>query len=352
MKKAVLTGKDFKTLIAKITKFPGLGMFGGSDLVSLFCEDGYLTASSFGVVLAVGKKPCNGALPLCAVDERVVQNFAGIVPESGKVSIEAFGKDILFKCGRNEVLVPAVEGRKYKAPESTGEKLRVTPEVATTIRYLADVAYDDASRAELCCVMLMKNGRACAMDQKAIAVLKTGLETSGNVPLPLPISRYLETGNILWVDEKITILKAGSVTYSMPSLIQATKMFPFGVVSTLRKSSGKVQGSVDGAKMAGAIEDCMKCLGQLSKTEATLELRLSASRLALAGTNGGARFDTSVPASAAAGTDQLFRVPLASIARLRSFMQGLVSVSTGEHGDLYLRMDAGWCMFPSEEAKA
>ena len=247
-----LNGSEFRDLATKVTKFPGLGMFGGSDLVHLSAREGWFKAATSGVVLAIGQKRCEDKLPLCAIDERVLVNFAGIVPTGGQVKIEIVGKELRLRCGRNEVTSQLIDGTDYTGPDVTSiPRLKIGENSAQCIRYLADIAYNDVTRPELCCVMLGKTGQAYAMDQKAVAVLRTGLKPKVSIPLPLALARAVEAGNSLYVSEKTTVLRAGWVSYSMPSLVAAAKSYPFAMVKTLQKGSDKSVGTVDGSKLAG-----------------------------------------------------------------------------------------------------
>ncbi len=345
--RVTLNGAEFKDLALKITRFPGLGMFGGSDLVHLSASDGWFKAASSGVVLAIGRKRCEETLPLCAIDERILVNFAGITPESGTVKIEVVDKQLRMRCGKNEVLTQMIAGKNYKGPE-VGDlpKLKISGDAAERIRYLADIAYNDVTRPELCCVMLGKTGAAYAMDQKAVAVLNTEIRPGVSTPLPLPFARAIEAGNNLYVGSKVTILKAGWVSYSMPTLT-AAKKYPFGLIKTHLEGSKAPLGEVNGELLSGAIDDCVKCLGQLARTEMAALLHLNEDgTLFLGGDNSGTKFETSVKAKIK--TDAVFRIPLASLSRVRPFLRGAVTVSGGNNGDMYLTMKAGWAMFPGQ----
>jgi hypothetical protein len=134
----------------------------------------------------------------------------------------------------------------------------------------------------------------------------------------------------------------------MPSLVQAEKSYPFGVVKSLLESRGDTLGEVvRGEKLAGLIDDALKCLGGLARTEAVAEILLdSTCKLTLRGSNGGARFESWI--NCQTEMDVVFRIPLDSLARVRPFLSGSIQLSTNKHGDLYLTMDAGWAMFPGE----
>lgn len=352
-KQVVIRGERFKRLVAAITKFPTLGSFAGSEMVNMSCDSGVLTATAVGVVMSVVTAKATGSIDLVAINERVLGNFAGVVADGAKVVLSRSGNEISLRCRKRVMLAPLMPGTQLTQPSI--EKIaavKISADAAAHLRYLADIAYNDSSRQEVCCVMLSKRGLAYAMDQKAVAVLRVPVGVSGPVPLPLPLARLVEAGNRLYADDTVTALRVGEAIYSMPTLTAARKGFPFGKVKALEATIADVVAIVDGMALAQAIDDCVKCLGNLARTEAVCSVDIpentAEAYAAISAANGGATFSTKAPLLQAL-IPFAYRVPLESLSRARPFMRGKLRMARSKYGDMFLQLDGcGWLMFPAQ----
>lgn len=349
---AVLTGKDFKEVVAAVTKLPSLGNFAGSEQINITVADGKFTASTFGIVLARARVPAEGALSLVATERRIFEAFAPFCADATKVTMRVAGNELITKC-RTEVASSISVGQVYNAPSvknMAGVKLSAA--AAKRIVFLSNVAFSDSSRAELCCVMLTSKGEAIACNQKTVAVLKiAGCKQDIDVAIPLPMAKIMSAGDILYVGKKETVLRSGIATYSMPSAIKAQKEFPLTAVRSFSKLRQAESGSVVGTKLVNVASECSACLGQAARTEIIIVFTLAGGKMELTAQNGGARFRAPLTMHSA-GEDVVFKVPLEGLMQALPFVEDNAAFSRGKNGELFLGVSNGWVMFPSwEEGK-
>src|ERR1700739_2113624 len=107
MLSAYLTGKNFRALISAVSKFPTIGSFAGADVINLEVREGRAVATTCGIVLSRARVPADGELKLIGLERRTVEAFAGICPETAKLSIVSNGsKDVLIKFKGREINPP------------------------------------------------------------------------------------------------------------------------------------------------------------------------------------------------------------------------------------------------------
>lgn len=351
MHKIEVLGKDFKALISSVSKFPTVGSFAGSELVNLQAADGKLTATAFGIVLSRGRVSAEGTLKLVGAGERELSSFAGICPDLAKVSISIVDKQIVLKCKQNEVKMPLVDGQAHKMPSVKDLRgITITKSIAQRVGYLSDIAFNDSSRADLCCVMATGAGEAMAMNQKTLAVLKTSPSHSGNVAIPVPLAKAIAVDDVLYIGAKETIVKSGIALHSMPSPVKAQKEFPLAQIKQFGKMEREETLVVDGPKMAEAVAACASVLTGSTRAEIVVVLRTVKDKLELSARAGGAEFRTLVP-TIKMFTEAEFRVPLEGLAHVALFMGKKIVMSRARHGELFLSVPDGWVMFPSWEVK-
>lgn len=350
--KATFLGKDLKALIAGIGKFPSLGNFAGADLIHLQVSEGKATAYTFGIVLSKVQVPAEGKMLLLGLDRRGVEGFVSICADAAKVILTKVDNQVAFASRGREALVPASTGQVYKSPLLKGiSSIAVTKDLAERMNYLSEVALNDSSRAELCCVMLTPDKQAIACNQKTVALLKTGCKLEGNVAVPLALSRVASPGDQLFPGTKETTLRSGIATYSMPSSVRAQKEYPFGIVRDLAKQSRDELLAIDGQKFVTAITECATCLGQLSRTEVIVDMKIAGGKLDIRSTNGGVRFSTLVSVLTPDPAEVEFRAPLEGLKSVLPFIGEKVVFSRGKHGDLFLTVTRGWVLYPCWETK-
>jgi len=342
-----LKGKHFKALIKAVTRFPSVGNFAGADLVNLQVVDGKATATTFGIVLARARVPAAGVMSLVGIERRAIESYCAYISEKSSVTIKTDGGKFVAKSGERETtLAMDQKVAAHKLPRIKDlPQIEITEDIAARATYLADVAYNDTSRAELCCVMLAEGGMAIAVDQTTFAVLTVATKAA-NVPIPLPLAKQLQAGDVLYLGERETVLVSGIGTYSMPSPVKALKDFPLALVKKLGEAKREKAAVVDGKLLAEAIGECGGVVGSLARTETIITISTSSEkRLHFAATNGGAEYKTSMPALSVKG-EFVFRLPLDGVIRALPFMADKVTMSQSEHGDLYLDIGSGWCLFP------
>src|SRR5215471_15842810 len=141
-------------------------------MVNIVVRNGHAVCSHLGVVLARASLPIEGDLPLIAVDERLIVPFASQHSDAAKIIIESNEKEISIRARGRKINARFKEGTEQPIPKIDTEGIPITPMLAERVGYLAEVAFSDASRPDLCCVMVLPDGRAMACNSRAIVVLK------------------------------------------------------------------------------------------------------------------------------------------------------------------------------------
>lgn len=344
MDKAIVRGGAFKTLISDATRFPSVGPFAGANMLGLKVTDGKLIVRTFGLVLSRGSIASEGVLPAMAVDRRAVEAFASVCAGDKKVFITV-DKEIEFRCGTTRVTLAKLEYPNIGFPSGSDERLQITSAVAKHLTYLAAIALDDTTRAELACVMMTKDGSMFACNQKAIAVAH-GTKLSVNTPVPLPFARIAQTKNSIVFGKKDTLLKTGSVVYAMPTVLKAQTGFPLAAVQKLGSMKRKTLLVCSGSEIARAINECCTCLGQLSRTDIALRITVTGQTAVVDAQNAGAHFQTKIELAKPVD-DATFRIPLMELVHIVPFLEKMVRVRQGEQGEIFIETEGAWVMFPS-----
>lgn len=345
--KVVLLGKDFKELIAAATRFPaGAGSFAGSELVHLSATGGTLVAVMAGLVLAKARTAVEGDLPLCAMDERLAGSFAPLCPDTAKVYIWIDGSEIKITCRNREVKTPMRPGVVHRFPSlKDAEPIKISKEVAGKASFLSDIAYNDASKAELCCVFLTTAGEAMACSQKVAAVFKVPPVPS-NFALSLLLSKSLKLGDLLYIFKKEMVLRSGTSIYSVPCPVKAQNEFPLKTVRQFGKAESTAVATYDGIKLAAAISETLSCMGQVARTEVQAHVNISKEKLEIVARNSTAGYRTSIK-PLAFEQEETLRVPLDALSAVTPFMEGKVQIAKGKSGEFILQLESGWALFPS-----
>jgi hypothetical protein len=356
IQKLVIAGKDFKALIQAVTKFPSVGGIAGSEQINIYTSKGHLIATSFGVVLARAKAPAEGELPLLSVDERLLIPFAQVPNETSKVHIELDEKEIRFKCRNREITAPRNQGIDHKFPHTNGNgaSIEVTEAIAKRGAYLGQVAFNDASRSDLCAVLMVPTGEAMACNQKAIAVLKYGKKGVQKIALPIPLAKSLSKGDQVWFSEKETVLKSGIAAYCMPTPTKAQKEFPVDGIQQFAKTDTEPVVRCKGDLLAAAVAECDAILGSIARTEIVLTIKPVGDKLELSSLNGGARFKHLMPTIEVMKENVELRIPLEEMKQTVPFIasEDRVTLSVGKkNGETFITFTEGWCLFPSWKGK-
>lgn len=344
-----MIGKDLKSLIRAVMRFPSVGSFAGSELVSLQVKNGWAIASTFGVILSKARVPAEGELELVAGDERALEPFIGGCSDTVKVVIEADEKVLKIRGGKRDSTIARCKGTDHQLPKLKDvggvEQFTVSKEIAQKVGYLAEVAYSDASKPEICAVMLAGDGRAMAVNQKCIASLKLQNNGVGRVAIPLPLAKILTEGDQVYVSPKETMIRSkGPAWYVMPSPVIAQKSFPVDSVTKFEKVGKEPVLTCRGDLLALAIQDCNACLSGISRTEIVITFE-SGNGLELTAENGGTRFHRTV--RAAVSKQATMKVPLEELLHLIPFMQDELQLSVGtKNGETFLSFKDGWAMLP------
>lgn len=340
--------RDLKALLNAVTLFPTPGNFGGADLVAIAVGGGYAVATTFGVVLSRSRCRADGELDLIGLDRRTVCDYVGTCPETSKVTIAVEGTECILSRKTRKVTLAVGKAQEHKVSVTKElPSIKMTKDLAQRVRYLADIAFADTSRPELNCVMLGTGGRAIACNQRTIALMKTKQNGNVVVAVPLTLARILEDGAVLYVGKDETIVKNGSSHYSTPTPVAAVKNFPLQTVEILQKEVREEIAVIQGDKLAHAIQDCVACIGGLSRTDVVIDFSISGKRLYCKAKNGGATFEAVVPLSSAQEEVVEFKVPLEGLVSAVAFMADTVKLSRGGNGDLFLVLQDGWVLFPA-----
>jgi hypothetical protein len=350
MSEAIINGGTFKALIDAVQRFPGVGSFVGSDLINLQLVGKELVASTYGIVISRSVVEGAGVLPLIAVDERALSPFSALCTGKSDVTIKVTDKTVQFRTRSREITSVNTTGTNHVIPSITGvNPLHISEQVATKISYLAQIAMNDASRPDLCCVMLC-DGEIMACDQKAVAVLKCALPSVARTALPLPIAKEIRKGDQLYTGTKHTVLHSGIGQYAMPSPIRAQKEFPTDRLKKLAEVVKTPVALVSGDKFKEALEECSACLGNIARNEVVVQLSFQGSKLELSAKNGGIKFRRIVPVKEK--TNAELNVPLEEAMNASALLAGkVITVSQGANGEAFLKVPDGWVMFPRYSAK-
>lgn len=347
MEKTKILARDFKALIAAVCKHPSLGAFAGSDLVNFQVVNGQATAKTFGVVAARAAVSAEGLMSLIGIDRRAIEEYAKLCGEKSTLEISRDGNEIKFVCRERKLqLVVDTKVAPVKTPGTKNlPKIAISKAVAERVAYLADVAFNDSSRAELCCVMLTTDSLAIAVDQKTFAVLNIPGILANNLAVPLPLAKPLQDGDTLYIGERETIVRSGIGVYSMPSPVKAQKDFPLELIKKVGSMKREKAAVCEGEKLGNALNECAACVGGLSRTEVIVHLKSRGDSLSLTTTNGGAVFETAIPLLSCKG-EFTFRVPLDSMRLTVPFFSKKVTLEQSERGDLFANVGNGWCLYP------
>lgn len=347
---AKFSGKEFKRLISAVSKYPSIGNFAGADLINLEVVDGRATATTFGVVLSRARVPAEGELALVGLERRTVEAFAGICPDSAKLTISRNGtKEVLIKFKGREISPPVLDGQRHKIPAIKGVGgIKITTKLAERLAYLSSMAYNDSSKPELCCVLLSAAGRAMAANQRAVGCMRSP-RLPGSVAAPLPLARALGAGDVLFAGTKETLVKSGCAVYSMPSPTRAQKDFPVEMILGFGKVAKTPLASCSGPKFVSAVTECASCLGQLARTEVAADIQLANGKMTITASNGGAKFQAALPVQCE--QEATVKVPLESLVQVMPFVTEKVNLAVNKTGDVFLDLDVGWAMFPCWKAK-
>jgi hypothetical protein len=345
--KVVMVGKDFKTLIGAMTRFTGVGSFGGSDLVNIRVSDGQATASMFGIVLSRATAFASGYCGLMALDGRLVESFANICSDVAKIIFYSDENSLVIRAGHREVIGASVVGHDHPVPDLTTMlvKLDVTKDIGRKIRYLSEVAYGDNSRPEVNCVMLSGNGRAMAANQKVIASVEVSY--SQRVAIPLVLAKSLQTGESVYAGEKETVVTSGAAVYCMPAPIQAQNGFPVALIERHDSANRRVVASCMGSGLGRIIQECESCLGRIAKTDAIARILIKEDRIEFSSEVGNAKFRGNIKAAGSAvGT--VLAAPLAELMHIVPMIDGCsVTLSVGGNGEMFIAFPGGWVMMAS-----
>ena len=345
----VFSVADFKALVAAVTKYPNVGAFAESEVVSISIANSIVTAVASGMVLArvrVASAEGTTAVDPIGVSGKDMAAFASVCPE-GKAAVKmwAEGNEVLFVCGNREFRTPLAAYKKYPVPVLKDlPAINVTKPVADAANYLSGLAFADTSRAELCCVLFTAAGQAIACDQRTLAVLKSPKLKAGTVAVPVTLAKALSTGDTLYVGPKDTVVKSGGMAeYSMPTLVKAQKEFPLAKILEIGKLPRKVIVSVDGAKLGAAVTECATALA--ARTETVSTLSVVGQNVTLRARNGGATYRQDFKAAGAATEPASFTMPLESVVNTVPFLTGKVDLSRGINGELFFESEGGWIQF-------
>jgi len=344
-----MTGKEFAALVQGATKFPSIGLFGGSEMVNFKVGKGFAVCTTLGVVLARAAVPIQGDLPLIAVDERLIVPFASQHAEAVKIVIEADEKEIRIKARGRKIEAPFKEGTEQPFPKLDTQGIKITPMLAERVGYLANVAFSDLSRPDLCCVMVAPDGRAMACNSRAIVVLKCHSGHDRKIAMPLPLAKALEKGFTIFPGEKETAIKNGYAKYCMPSPVQALQQFPIAAIDSYSQLESSTVAVFKGMQLARAVTEAEACMGALSRMEMVLKLSLADGRAAMSTENGAARYQTKMGALKITAKELDLNLPMEEMLRISPFLEKEEAVTVlmaKRNGEAFLKFKNGWAMFP------
>jgi hypothetical protein len=342
-----LASKDFKALIAAVTRFETIGSFAGSEMVMLSGSKGKLIATSYGVVLSKAEVAAEGDLPLLALDERPLIQFAGTCSEAGDVSIDADEKIVALRFKKTVVRLPVKAGQEHKLPARSEKGIELPSVLAKKIAYLSALAHADSSRPELCCVML-SGKRAISCSPKVFAMLSIDHEVTENAPIPLPLAKEMHAGDVLYPGKLNTTVISGIGRHCMPSLVKAVTDFPLGVVEKYAKTKRAALCTVSLDKLTNMVAQCDSILSVIAKIEIVLCFTLSKGRLALSAKNSNADFASSIQVKGQEVEEAEFHLPMDELQAALALGSDTVTLKSGEKGETYIILDGNdWLMFPA-----
>jgi hypothetical protein len=349
-----MTGKEFSALIQGSTKFPSIGLFGGSEMVNLRVAKGYAVCTTLGVVLSRSSLPVQGELPLIAVDERLITPFANQHTEATKVTIDVNDTNIIIRARGRKIEAAYKEGTDQPFPKITAEGIEITPSLAERVGYLSNVAFSDLSRPDLCCVMILPDGRAMACNSRAIVVLNCHAGHKQKIAMPLPLAKALVKGNTIFPGVKETAIKNGCAKYCMPSPSRALAEFPIEAIDSYAKIESSMVAVFKGSQMARAVTEADACMGALSRLEMVLKLSLANGKAAMTTENGSARYQTKMQSLKMVETEHDLNLPMEEMLRISPFLEKEESVTVllgNKNREAFLKFKNGWAMFPKWEKK-
>jgi hypothetical protein len=346
-----VVGSDFRELITAVSRFPTIGSFAGSEMISLATNSGKLVASSFGVVLSKASVAVEGELTHIAIDERVIVPFASMCPDVAKVTIELADKKVTIRYKNKEIFVPFAAGVEHKTtPVKNVDGIAITDDLDKKINYLANLAFSDSSRPELCCVMLADK-KIAACSPKVVALL-TCQSKYDKIAIPLPLAREIKKDDTLYPGEKETLLKSGIGRHYMPSPVAAQSNFPLDTIVGFKKLIANPAIECNGQKLMTTIAECYSVLGSVARTEIPLHFSLVKGKLELIAENGGARFRAAITIKAAHVDSYEFVLPMEEMQQAAPLLPETLHISKGKNNETFLSFDDGWLMLPSyQESK-
>jgi hypothetical protein len=304
-------------------------------------------ASAFSVVLSLAEVPGMGDLPLMGIDERILVPFASVCREKSPVKIEVRGQVVQFKCKNKEITVPLRTGKDNQLPSLQGaQHIDITTDIAKKIVFLSNIAFNDSSRAEMCCVMLVADGRAMACNQKTIAALKCHSGGSTNIALPLPLAKILSNGDRISVTTTESVVKSGIAHYAMPCPIKAQNEFPIALVEKFSSLDREIIAVCDSKSFTNAVAEALTCLGSMNRMELLLQLNISGEKLELKTESGGAKFRVVIKLKEQKEEGQL-KLPLEYTSQACQFLKDDdLSLARGKNRETFLLSGDAWAVFP------
>lgn len=340
-----IEGPAFKQLIDAVSRFPSVGTFVNSDMVTLKMNDGFLEASMFGVVVANAKVKAEGVLAQCATDERTMIPFASTVVKDSVVTMEVADGAVRLRTRGREIMLSTLPGQENLVPKLKGAKLKISADVATKLNYLSGIAMTDTSKPELCCVMVA-DGKAMACNQKAVAVMDCAIDGhTGKTALPVPLLKALAKGDVIVAGES-TLLESGIGRYMMPSPVAAQEKFPIAMIKKYADVQKKKVAACKGEHFSSALDECSACISNVSRTQVVVTITVKQNKIELAAKNGGVAFRRVIPCNSTVETKLI--VPLEE-AILASPLFGTkeLHVYNGTNDETILAFADGWVLFPS-----
>ena len=345
--KVKLTGTDFKALVSALNRFPALGSFAESEVVSFRASQDKAIATSLGTVLTRAAVPAQGDFPLTGIDSRYLASASAITREASNVTISLDNQVVTIKAGTNELTVAAATGQDHKFPSlKTIQPLTFNKHASQSIQYLAAIAFADNTRPELGCVYLTDDGRAVAVNQKTNAVLRLGAAQRATA-VPVAVAKILVEGDKLYCGELETIVRSGIAYYVVPSPVAAQKNFPIVAIDQYGAVQKSPVATCTCKHLAQALLDCKASLTAVTRTEVIVRLLSSQTGLELAAESGGAKFRAKIKATIKLEAE-LF-APLEEIIHIAPFLDNDQSVmlSRGTNGELFINFPDGYVMHPA-----
>jgi hypothetical protein len=348
--RASVAGKDLKALVTALTRFPSIGAFAGSELIHFRVGKGFLQASSMGVVISRARIQAKGQTPCVAVDSRALGNFTSGFPDNCRVTIDVDENSLAFSHNDRQIKTALIVGQQHSIPKMMGVEgvieVDVTAEIAERVGYLAGIAYNDNSRPEVNCVLLAGDGRAMAMNQKAVAVLKChNGGVSSRVALPVPLAQVLVAGDMVWAGPKETVVRSGICRYCMPTPTKAQKSFPVESIDQFAKTEREVVCTCNGQQLKDCVSECSSILSQLARTEVVVSLTIGPGKLELFAKNAGVEYRGAVGLKTSKLETDL-TVPLEEMTHIAQFLPDEVTLSRGKNGETFVSCKDGWAMVP------